>query len=130
MNETVVNALLLSDKVITEDNGKKGVIGIFSKFRFPKFPIVSPPWFIYASVTNLREHHDMSFNLVQTDSQTVVLSVGGEIESKDPNAVIEIVLPVINVRFPKEGSYILQFNIDGRQVGSRNIQVELITDRR
>ncbi|MCD6122337.1 MAG: hypothetical protein J7K04_10920 [Spirochaetales bacterium] len=66
----------------------------------------------------------------QANSQAVVLSVGGKIDAKNPNAVIEIVLPVINVSFPKEGSYILQFNIDGRQVGSRNIQVELITDRK
>jgi len=128
MSEPVIIALLLADKVITENNGKKGLIGVFSKFLFPKFPIVSPPWFIYASVTNLRGHHDMSFNLVQTDSQAVIFSIGGSIDAKDPNAVIEIVFPVINVRFPREGNYILQFNIDGRQVSSRNIQVELISE--
>jgi len=130
MTEPAFIALLLADKAITENNGKKGLIGIFSKFLFPKFPIVSPPWFIYASVSNLKGHHDISFNLVRSESQEVVLSIGGEIDAKDPNAVIEIVLPVINVSFPKAGNYTLQFNIDGRQIGARNIVAELIGDRR
>ena len=36
-------ALLFADKIITEDNGKKGLIGVFSAFNFPSFPATAPP---------------------------------------------------------------------------------------
>jgi len=37
MEEINLHTLLFADKVITEDNGKKGIIGVFNIFNFPRF---------------------------------------------------------------------------------------------
>ena len=40
--EPVFVALLAADRVITEDNGKKAIIGTFTQFNAPKFPVFRP----------------------------------------------------------------------------------------
>ena len=46
MGEPVFLALLTADRVITEKNDKKGIIGTFNKLAAPKFPARFPPWWI------------------------------------------------------------------------------------
>jgi hypothetical protein len=43
-------SILFADRAITENNGKKGLIGIFSAFNFPQFPAGVPSWFIYIAL--------------------------------------------------------------------------------
>lgn len=123
MGEPVFHALLLADRVIVENNGKKGLIGVFNRFTFPSFPAISPSWFIFASVSNLIGKHAISWNLTLDEAALVVLPIGGELECKDPNTEIEMVLPVKGVNFPKEGNYTLTMNIDGKQIAAKTIKV-------
>lgn len=125
MGEIVFHALLLADKIIEERNRKKGLIGVFSRFHFPWFPANSPPFYIYISVSNIKGRHTFSLNMTFDEAQIVVLPIGGEFESKEPSAEIEMVFPVKGVNFPKDGIYSLTFNIDGQQIASKNITVEL-----
>jgi len=124
--EAVCYSLLFADRVITENNGKKGIIGVFGAFNFPHFPAIAPPWFIYAGVTNLRGHHEFSFNLVRDEAQHVVLPIAGEIEVPDDDKDIEVVIPIINCTFHKPGIHTLTFNIDGIQIASRMLRVNQI----
>ena len=124
MAEPVFHALLLADKVIVENNGKKGLIGVFNRFRFPSFPANSPSWFIFLTVSNLCGKHSFSINLTLDEAQIVVLPIGGEFQSEDINAEIELILPVRMVSFPKAGTYTLTVNIDGKQLASKVLKVE------
>ncbi|MBN1461585.1 MAG: hypothetical protein JXA57_18805 [Armatimonadetes bacterium] len=126
MSEPVIHALLMADRVIREDNGKVGVIGIFTNFNFASFPATPPPWFLYAFVSNLEGGHDFSFNLVEKDTSMVVLSVGGRMQIKEPKEGITISLPVANVSFPKAGIYTLVFSIDGHEVAYNKLRASLI----
>ena len=119
-------SLLFADRVIQENNGKKGLIGVFSNFNFPKFPAGVPQWFIYIGLTNLHGKHTFSLNLVHDDDQLVVLPVGGELEIPDDSPGTEIVLPVQGLAFPKEGDYVLTFNVDGQQISNRILPVRLV----
>jgi hypothetical protein len=122
--EGVFNALLCCDRVIVENNGKKGLIGVFSQFNFPKVPAVNMPWFIYACASNLDVGgHTFTFNLAHDETQMVIMSVSGEIQVPDPGPDVEIVIPVANVGFPRFGSYTLTFRLGGDQMGSRVIRV-------
>lgn len=123
MTEPVFHALLLADKVIIENNGKKGLIGVFNIFRFPSFPANSPSWFIFLSVSNLHGKHSFSINLTLDEAQIVVLPIGGELESKDLNAEIELIIPVKTVSFPKAGTYTLTVNVDGKSLASKVLNV-------
>ena len=101
MPEPVFVALLLADRVITEDNQKKGIIGTFTQFSLRQLPAILPPWFIYAAVTNLLGDHSFSVNLVFDRSQQVIFSAG-----------VSTVC----------------FFIDGNQIGSRVLEVSKVED--
>lgn len=119
-------ALLFADRVITEDNGKKGLIGVFSAFNFPSFPAPSPPWFIYIAATNLSGKHDFSVNLVRDESMQVLMPISGEINAQENNGNIEMIFPVMNLVFPKPGRHTLSFNIDGTMLAGRVLSVNLM----
>lgn len=117
-------ALLCADRIITEDNGKKGLIGVFSGFHFPRFPSIPTHWFIYAGLANLRGEAKFSMNLVHDETQTVLLSLGGELkvhEQQDND--IEVVVPVVNLVFPRPGTHTLVLNVGGIPYASRILRV-------
>jgi hypothetical protein len=123
MLEPVFVALLLADRVITEDNQKKSIIGTFTQFTVRQVPAGMPPWFIYAAVTNLAGEQPFSFNLVFDRSQQVIFSAGGNLSVDDPRRVVELVIPVPNVVFPETGTYVVSFHLGGQQIGSRILDV-------
>ena len=123
MPEPVFVALLLADRVITEDNQKKGIIGTFTQFTVRDVPAGLPPWYIYAAVTNISGEHSFSVNLVVDRTQQVIFSAGGNLRVDDPRRVVELVIPVPNVVFPETGTYVDTFHVEGEQIGSRILDV-------
>ncbi len=128
MPEPLLTALLMADVIVTEDNGKKVLVGVFSKFNLPQFPAQIPPWYLFAAVENLQGHNTFTFNLAREDTQEVAFSAGGEMQIQDPTSGVEIVLmvPPIIVR---AGIYVLQFLVNGQVLISRNVPVNLIGSR-
>jgi hypothetical protein len=124
MPEPVFVALLMADRVITEDNQKKAIIGTFTRFTVRQFPALLPPWFIYAAVTNISGEHSFSVNMVSDATQQVVFSAGGKIDIDNPRRVVELVIQVANIAFPQKGNYLVIFFIDGQQIGSRVLEVQ------
>jgi len=123
MPEPVFVALLLADRVITEDNQKKAIIGTFTQFTVRQVPAGLPPWYIYAAVTNLAGEHPFSLNLVFDKSQQVIFSAGGTLTVDSPRRVVELIIPVPNVVFPETGTYVISFHVGGEQIGSRVLDV-------
>jgi len=123
MTEPVFVALLMADRVITEDNQKKAIIGTFTQFTVRQVPAGMPPWFIYAAVTNLAGEHPFSVNLVFDRSQQVIFSAGGTLKVDETRRVVELVIPVPNVVFPEAGTYVVSFHVGGEQIGSRILDV-------
>ena len=123
MPEPVFVALLLADRVITEDNQKKVIIGTFTQFTVRQVPAGLPPWFIYAALTNVAGELPCSLNLVFDKSQQVIFSAGGTLTVDDPRRVVELVIPVPNVVFPEAGTYVVTFHVSGDHIGSRILDV-------
>jgi hypothetical protein len=123
MIEPVFVALLLADRVITEDNQKKAIIGTFTQFSVRQVPAGLPPWFIYAAVTNIAGEHPFSVNLVVDRTQQVIFSAGGTLRVDEPRRVVELVIPVPNVVFPEAGTHIVSFHVGGEQIASRILDV-------
>ncbi len=122
--EVNLHALLFADRVITEDNGKKGIIGVFNHFHFPSFPAISPPWFIFAQIDNIKKSkYEFTFNLAHERSQEVVFSGSGVFSTKEATGGADLALPVPNIRFSREGNYILSFVLDGKELGQRILKV-------
>ncbi|HUX22295.1 MAG TPA: hypothetical protein VMW69_13720 [Spirochaetia bacterium] len=119
-------ALLCADRVITENNGKKGLIGVFSGFHFPQFPSLPTQWFIYAGLANLPGENRFSINLVHDETQSVLLSLGGDLNVKEgEESDIELVVPVMNLVFQRPGAHTLILNVEGIPYASRVLRVTL-----
>ena len=122
MPEPVLVGLLFADKIITENNGKKGIIGTFNQFNAPAFPAVFPPWHLYAAVTNLVGKHRFTLNLVSDETQ-VIVPLSGEFEVAEALGVVELDPVIVGAAFPRAGNYTLTFHVDGDFVGSRVLTV-------
>ncbi len=117
--QTKLEMLVCCDKVIEEaGNGKKTVIGIFRNFNFPALPAAyALPWFIFAQITALEPGaHSVTINVVHDQTQGVVLAVGLEIPETHPENA-DLLIPVQNVVFQKQGKHVVSLNIDGQQFG-------------
>jgi len=125
MAEPVLVGLLFADRVITEHNGQRGLIGIFNGLRAPKFPVAFPPWFIYSAVTNLLPgKHSFTLNLICDATNQVIVSLTGEFETAESSQGNELVSVIGRALFPQAGTYTLSFHVDGDYVGARNLEVK------
>jgi hypothetical protein len=115
------NVLLVADKVIREDNGKRGIIGAFNSFNIPQFPWIVPPFFIYANIEDFEGDQEFSVNIVREGSDFVIFSFGGELHSLVPEREAELLIPVVNLQVPKEGVYNLILKIAAYPYGSRRL---------
>lgn len=125
MSEPVLVGLMFADRVITEKNNKKGIIGTFNRFIAQKFPASFPPWSVYAGVTNITGEHEFALNLVADNTQQVVAAISGKFGAEREIDVVELD-PMLTVSFPHPGTYILTFVVDGQQIGARVLLVEMV----
>ncbi|MCE9597068.1 MAG: hypothetical protein K8S54_03795 [Spirochaetia bacterium] len=131
MSEPVLVAFLFADRVITEDNQKKGIIGTFTRFHSQQFPVSFPLWFIYTAITNISPgKHPMGITITSIDTKQVILSVNADLDASSPgnlDDVVELSVPVVNVVFPQEGKYDVSVVMDGETLGSRSLLVNQIS---
>ncbi len=117
--------LVLADRVIREDNGKRGIIGSFNTFNLPGFPAVAPPFFIYANLEDFTGQLEFSVSIVREGAELVIFSAGGEMRFSDSGEEAELILPALGVTFPKEGNYNLILRVGNYPFGSRRVMVKL-----
>ena len=123
MFEMVVHALLCCDRIITEDNGKKGLIGVFHSFQFPRVPTASPQWFIYCSVGSMtRGTHEFGISITHGQSSDEVFSRSGEIRIQREREDVELVVPV-TCTFEHFGVHLITLEIAEELVASRILRV-------
>ena len=124
MTEPILIAILFADRIITENNNKKGIIGTFDKFISQSFPITFPPWAIYVSLTNIMGKHPFSISLILLETNQLVLPIRGELESIGPQQTIELTFNLGGILFPSPGRYNLSVELSGELLGSRVLYVE------
>ncbi len=123
MYELVVHALLCCDRIITENNGKKGLIGVFQSFQFSTVP--SPPvaWFIYGALGSVsRGTHEFSVTVTHGQSSEEVATRSGEIHVAGEREDVELVLP-ITCNFNHFGAYVITLEVGDELVASRILRV-------
>lgn len=123
MVEANCYAILFADKVIREDNGKIGVIGMFEHFFSQVVPFQPMPWGIFIGIDNLPPgKYVLTANLVHEETQAVVLPIQVTVEQKMAGAV-QLPIPV-SVLFQSFGQYSFTVNLNGSQIGSRVLDVK------
>jgi hypothetical protein len=122
--EIVLHAIVFADKAIEENNGKKGLIGIFQSFNFAGFPTVAPTWYVYVALGNVSKgRHDVTVNIVHDDTGSVIVRSHGEVQVRTSAADVEIVFPMAGAAFRSPGVHWLTVTLDQTQIGSRVLHV-------
>ena len=122
--EIVLHAIVFADKAIEENNGKKGLIGIFQSFNFARFPTVAPTWYVYVALGNVSKgRHDVTVNIVHDDTGSVIVRSHGEVQVRTSAADVEIVFPMAGAAFRSPGVHWLTVTLDQAQIGSRVLHV-------
>ena len=122
--EIVLHAIVFADKAIEENNGKKGLIGIFQSFNFAGFPTVAPTWYVYVAFGNVATgRHDVTINVVHDDTGSVIVRSHGEVQVRTSAADVEIVFPMVGAAFRSPGVHWLTVTLDQTQIGSRVLHV-------
>ena len=123
MYELVVHALLCCDRIITENNGKKGLIGVFQSFQFSNVPSPTVPWFIYGALGSVsRGTHEFSVAVTHGQSSEEVATRSGEIHVAGEREDVELVLP-ITCSFNHFGAYVITLEVGDELVASRILRV-------
>ena len=123
MYELVVHALLCCDRIITENNGKKGLIGVFQSFQFPSMPSPAVSWFIYGALGSVsRGSHEFSVTVTHGQSSQEVAARSGEIHVAGEREDVELVLPV-TCSFNHFGAYVITLEVGDELVASRILRV-------
>jgi hypothetical protein len=117
--------MLFADRAIQEKNGKWGLIGIFNRFTFKKFP--TPPllpWFVYIVLQEVGEGtHEFAVNLIRESVNQVLKPINGELKVADSAQGVTLALPMPGVSFPKPDTYTVKLHMDGTYVTERPLYV-------
>ena len=122
--EIVLHGIVFADKAIEENNGKKGLIGIFQSFNFARFPTVAPTWYVYVALGNVSKgRHDVTINVIHDDTGSVIVRSHGQVQVRTSAADVEIVFPMAGAAFRAPGLHWLTVTLDQTQIGSRVLHV-------
>ena len=123
--EPVLVALLFADHVVVEANtNKKTIVGAFTQFHSDSFPILFPPWWIYVAVDNVSGSPQYALNLVNDETDQVIIGISGQISIKDDPGGVEMQFKIPNAVFPTAGRYNLILTVGSHRIGSRVLRVD------
>lgn len=123
----IANAVLICDKVITEENTKKkSLIGIFEKIGSVKFPCFHHFMAVYVKLTNASGKYIFSLELVDLDNDKVVgkAQINNEIAIIDPLGTHELVFNLNNLKFNYPGKYEFRVMANSQIFGQKVFLVE------
>lgn len=103
----LVAALVCDVAVADPSTGKKNLIGIFDRIFVGEFP-TTRRLSIYMKITDADGNYELEARYVQANSGTVLAQAGGNLQSNDKLASIDLIIPFPPLPIPKEGRYEFQ----------------------
>lgn len=103
-------ALIVCDNIYQEPGGKIALVGLFSSINAHAFPVKHPRMGVFASVTGVRKGSTAKLELVNAESDQIIVSAAGPFPSgADPVSVVDMHFIFNNIVFPEPGLYYLRF---------------------
>ena len=118
-------AMVVCDHVHVDGiSGKHTIVGTFAHVRGP-LPAVIPEMGIYIALTDGRGRLPIQVRLVDVgELRPPIFDIEGTLTFKNPNAVGESGINVLNVTFPKQGDYVLQLIVADKVIMERKVIVD------
>ncbi len=116
-------AMIVCDAVhIDPWNGKRSLLGLFSGFVSPTFPLTIPALSVYAALTECVGKTSLTLRIVDANEQRVpIYEEKGEVECDDPLAVLDAEFKIVGVQIPHPGEYRIQLFASGTPIMERRI---------
>ncbi len=121
----VLQALILADRIYTEDSGKRLIIGTFSRIWCKSFPmrLAASTW-AYVLLTDVYQEVDLQLRFVRLRDNSVLLqSHPMRIPAKDPLTPLDIVVEVPPLPLPEAGAYAFECWAGNHLIGSSRLRV-------
>jgi hypothetical protein len=122
--------MVICDNVLQDPENKKYyLMGTATVTFAPSFPVRQQKLCVYAALTDLRGKTQLRLRLVYVDSKSnedkEVMAIAGEVDSRDPLAVAELVISLHNLVFPQQGEYRFQLWNQDSLLGERRYTVRM-----
>jgi hypothetical protein len=122
--------IIFSDTVIREaGTGKLSIIGAFSRYNFPSFPFLVPPFVATVLMTNLKgplERFPITIRVENRRTGHVLASASGEIGGSNEltkTEVIEVPIQLPPINFTEPGVYKIIVLAENSPLGDRDLSV-------
>jgi hypothetical protein len=122
--------MVICDNVLQDPENKKYyLMGTATVTFAPSFPVRQQKLCVYAALTDLRGKTQLRLRLVYVVSKSnedkEVMAIAGEVDSRDPLAVAELVISLHNLVFPEQGEYRFQLWNQDSLLGERRYTVRM-----
>ncbi len=112
-------AMLLCDYVILDaETRNKSLIGIFNRINASKFPVRHDRMHVFIALTDGHGKYAASLQIRNSRGEEI-LSLGGEVDMKDPLGVAELNFAIRGMVIPEPGRYFVEFYCDGEMLIDR-----------
>jgi hypothetical protein len=121
-------ALVVCDSVYESTDGKRALVGLFTKISARQFPTVHGKLCVYVSVTNVKPATACKVEIVNGETdQTIVSAEGPMPDANDPLAIWDLVFEFRNLVFPEPGKYYVRFFGNDHLLLERPFQVDKLS---
>lgn len=103
-------ALVVCDNIYHEQTGKPALVGLFNGINADRFPARHPRMAVFVSLTGLREGSIAKLEIVNAETEHVVVSAQTPFpEGATPVVIADMQFIFNNVIFPEPGQYFIRF---------------------
>lgn len=122
-------ALVVCDNVYESKEGKRALVGLFTKIIARKCPAYHGKLCVYVSITNVKRFTSCKVEIVHGESDTAVVAAEGPMpDNADPLAVWDLVFEFRHLVFEHPGKYFVRFFGNNHLLFERPFQVECLSD--
>ena len=130
METPIVQALLVCDQVITDEQTKrKSLINILNHIHGKALPLTFPRLTVFATLTNGNGQMTVELRCAKVDTDVAIFGAKGPLVFPNPNAVVDLVFQLNNLSFKEPGAYAFMLYCNEDLVAERRFAVKLAPPR-
>lgn len=122
-------ALVVCDNVYESPEGKRALVGLFTRITARNFPARHGKLCVYVSITNVKRSTTCKVEIVNGETDQIIMSAEGPMpEINNPLAVWDLVFEFRNLEFPEPGKYYVRFSGNNQPLMERPFHVVKISE--
>jgi uncharacterized protein DUF6941 len=124
-------AMMICDQIISEERThKKTLVGCFNNINAMAFPALHPTFYVFVAITNGQGNYRSKLRCVYENGQQATLfEFEGSLNLLQPMQTAEVAFKLVNLTFPKPGTYAIEFWCDDELLLQRRISVSQLTGK-